>query len=629
MANALIKDPPIVTVIPGVVDIPGHPGAPGRPGQEEHYEDVLYVYPNFFGVPLNPRDVQLRETYIFPVPMTLWTYKPLYLRATGAYANIDVMMMATGEQFWTYRLHYKHVDEVPPIDPVDDHYTGDTVVTDMRLGWDKSAFSITSRAAPYRAQFRIPDKVVGAMCGVAYIDAIDGQWKLDGFKMEHGVLSALLQGSPHRTGLAHASGALLEVTMNAQQQYWKVDGVVVLAAVPPSLNPNTVDSPVPVFLGGMLYASDDSIYDPVLELLPMGTVAFMPPAVHGGILYKYGEISSAYMTVTGGVGARVTFEPMAVLGGHVDAIGTLVFRNMAVAGWAAEIGPPVVSAGAVSFLPMDLEGAAGRGVGVIIMRAMDVRGGLMRQGAVSFPAPFLLGFGGFVTSVDAGAFGDLISAASTAAVRVTDAAMPTTLALTVTLNPARVAVGSALSTSLANGTLSVQALLGALAYSSAAAGSATPPFEDPGNVWVVNDDTGAISTYVGFPFNSYARIGDAYYGLKSDGLYLLEGDTDDSAVIRASLDFGQLDFGTTAFKRVTDVYVGMTSTNKLLLKVTADGKSYVYQQQRSSTVSAAQRFVPGKGLQGMVLAFELYNLDNTDFELSSIEFTAIPLSRRI
>ena len=117
--------------------------------------------------------------------------------------------------------------------------------------------------------------------------------------------------------------------------------------------------------------------------------------------------------------------------------------------------------------------------------------------------------------------------------------------------------------------------------------------------------------------------------MRSDGLYLLEGADDFGSTTLANIAFGNLDFGTTANKRVTDVYVGLSSTGKLMLKVTAGGVSYYYRQQRSSTANATQRFVPGRGLQGNLIAFELYNDDNTDFDLDSIEFSAVPLTRRI
>jgi len=160
-------------------------------------------------------------------------------------------------------------------------------------------------------------------------------------------------------------------------------------------------------------------------------------------------------------------------------------------------------------------------------------------------------------------------------------------------------------------------------------GTPTPPYTESGDVWVVNDDTNATSTYANFAFNSYAKLGERYYGVKADGLYLLEGDDDEGDATLASINFGQQDFGTTAAKRVVNVYIGVSSTGVLLLKVSTNSTEAVYKQQRVSEDQRAARFVPGKGMQGTLLAFELYNDDNADFTLSSVEFHAVPLTRRI
>ena len=173
-------------------------------------------------------------------------------------------------------------------------------------------------------------------------------------------------------------------------------------------------------------------------------------------------------------------------------------------------------------------------------------------------------------------------------------------------------------------------LQSAFAVSIISIGAVTPTYESPGTVWVLNDDSGATSTYTNYPFNSYAVLGGRAYGLRADGLYLLEGSNDAGANIRASVAFGKQDFGTTINKRVTDVYIGVASDGQLLLKViTADQDEFVYVQQRSSPKHQVQRFVPGKQLHGNFLAFELFTNDNTTFDLSSIEFTAVPLTRRI
>ena len=148
-------------------------------------------------------------------------------------------------------------------------------------------------------------------------------------------------------------------------------------------------------------------------------------------------------------------------------------------------------------------------------------------------------------------------------------------------------------------------------------------------MWVVNVDTGATSRYEAFDFNSFAEIDGHYFGCRADGVYELEGDTDDGDPIRAMVSFGKQDFGTSALKRITNAYVGVSSTGKLVLKVIADGAEYDYVARDSSEYMQTQRFDTGRGLRLNQLEFELYNQDGDDFELSSVEFAVLATKRRI
>ena len=148
-------------------------------------------------------------------------------------------------------------------------------------------------------------------------------------------------------------------------------------------------------------------------------------------------------------------------------------------------------------------------------------------------------------------------------------------------------------------------------------------------MWVMNAETGGFTRYEGFDFNSYAKVGANYYGCKSDGIYQLDGDTDAGAPIRSMVSFGKQNFGTSALKRITNAYVGVSGQGRLFLKVLAEGQEYTYAQRGYDEQLQVQRFDTGKGLRANWLEFELYNADGEDFELASVEFAAVPLSRRI
>lgn len=147
--------------------------------------------------------------------------------------------------------------------------------------------------------------------------------------------------------------------------------------------------------------------------------------------------------------------------------------------------------------------------------------------------------------------------------------------------------------------------------------------------WVVNTQTRASSRYENYAFNSFALIDGRYYGCRSDGIYELDGDTDAGQPVQAMVSFGKQDFGTSVLKRVTNLYVGTSSGGKLFVKVLAEGEEYLYQARDGSEELQVQRFDLGRGLRANYLEFELYNTDGDDFELASVEFVAVPLSRRI
>lgn len=149
-------------------------------------------------------------------------------------------------------------------------------------------------------------------------------------------------------------------------------------------------------------------------------------------------------------------------------------------------------------------------------------------------------------------------------------------------------------------------------------------------VWVVNLTNNATSTYENFAFNSFATLGDRHYGVRSEGLYLLEGDTDAGAPIRASVSFGKQDFGTPSKKNMTRAYVGASSTGVLLLKIiTATGAEHIYTARASAAFQREQRFDVGRGIQANYFTFELFNKNGCDFELDSVAFFAADFNRRI
>ena len=178
--------------------------------------------------------------------------------------------------------------------------------------------------------------------------------------------------------------------------------------------------------------------------------------------------------------------------------------------------------------------------------------------------------------------------------------------------------------------ITTTAILNALMSSALIGASFEPLSEQGGETWVINTDTGASSLYESYSFNSFATIGGRMYGVRSDGLYLMEGSTDDGAPIRASLGFGSTDFDSDKLTRLEHAYIGVASTGRMFLRVILrDGTRYTYAARRNDSYMAVQRIDVGRGIRASYMEFELYNDAGCDFELNTVSFHAAELTRRI
>jgi hypothetical protein len=147
--------------------------------------------------------------------------------------------------------------------------------------------------------------------------------------------------------------------------------------------------------------------------------------------------------------------------------------------------------------------------------------------------------------------------------------------------------------------------------------------------WVVNMETGASGQYDNYGFLKFFERDGEYYGIAEDGIYKLDGDDDAGTDIQSLIEMGRSNLGTDHKKKITNVYAGVSSDGKLLLKVDADGDSYTYQALSSSTNLKNHRFDVGKGLVGNYYNLTLLNQDSNDFDLESISFEPITFNRRI
>lgn len=159
----------------------------------------------------------------------------------------------------------------------------------------------------------------------------------------------------------------------------------------------------------------------------------------------------------------------------------------------------------------------------------------------------------------------------------------------------------------------------------------SPVLDETSRTWVVNLDTFATSQYDRYGFKKLTTdpLTGISYGWADDGIYELTGDTDNGEHIDALIDFGRSDLGSSQKKNVPCVYQGISSTGKMLLKVDADGQIYYYEARSSSTEMKNHRTDIGKRLVGNYWNFTMLNQNGCDFDLETIVFEPIPLSRKV
>lgn len=158
------------------------------------------------------------------------------------------------------------------------------------------------------------------------------------------------------------------------------------------------------------------------------------------------------------------------------------------------------------------------------------------------------------------------------------------------------------------------------------------------HVWVMNDRNGAMSRYTNYGFNSFARIGDRYFGADSSGLYLLEGDCDqtdlDEVPIVGKAGTGLLDLGSKELKHVSNVYLSVASEGRIAVDVEVSAgyktvERFRYYARSLGRNAEQQRVDVGRGLRSNFYAFEASNPDGGMFELDGFDVALQKSTRRI
>lgn len=143
--------------------------------------------------------------------------------------------------------------------------------------------------------------------------------------------------------------------------------------------------------------------------------------------------------------------------------------------------------------------------------------------------------------------------------------------------------------------------------------------EDPRfETWVLNGFYFEPTIYGNFPFNSYAVRGGDYFAAGPDGIYVLDGTTDEGRPIHPGVRIGPANFGVNNKKRLRAIYPGNAGTPELRVVGIPKGEdSFCKLDDRG-------RFSVNQKVQDEIMVMEISDFDR----LAQIEFVPVILAKK-
>jgi hypothetical protein len=137
--------------------------------------------------------------------------------------------------------------------------------------------------------------------------------------------------------------------------------------------------------------------------------------------------------------------------------------------------------------------------------------------------------------------------------------------------------------------------------------------------YVLNVHTGESTRYANQPFMHIIHIGGKPYGVKADGLYLLEGDTDGGTAINGKIKTKSSDHGSYRSKRLKYIYLDSDTQTTIT--------PFYDDIQKTSHVSAfgGRKTRMAMGPSGRYIQLELSNI----VKLEGMEILTEDLQRRV
>ncbi len=589
------------TYVPGLPGHPGSPGQPYRPAYSGYLTQVVCAWRPYTGGYVN----------VGPGPFPPYTYY--------AYSCIPESILT----------NFPAQPYIPPSPPTPG--TPGQFLQDFQLGWTGRAASTQLLIGPGYFTFKAVASVVGAVVGLAAYPAASGYADIIfGFHLANGRAQVFESGFQVYDYGVYASGDVFKIRRVGGQIEYAINGTVIH---------QSAGSDLPLYLTASLYAGGDEITDAVLLIGAEARTALQALAGFSGESGYTGAVVIGEMLPLSGlsgsgvhISARLLpLAGFAGVGRHAEAKGSLLAIN----GYAEgidDLPAYAIGAGRLGYMTGASHGLTGQiGQAETAMQPLSSLGYDRPFGEARGTMPGISGFAFTFEPVGSATVFSSVSAKPAMAgvvdlyvFLVSRATAHGFVVPQVLLGARMVSAASVFSD------LTVQQVVEALLASTARLHSLQ--FDDAGDVmvWALNAATAGTTRYENYNFNSFAKIGAKFYGMKADGLYELAGADDAGQAIRARINLGNSSFGTSLQKSMSEAYVGVASTGAIVVKVVANDETYYYTARGRSDVMQTQRVDFGRGFKATFFELEIQNDPaGGAFDLASIEFTPVPLKRRI
>lgn len=626
---------------------PGTPGNPGSPGQP--YMPARYISRMVTTCRWEPSSQADMDAYMSRLGYHRG-YGGIYYNNLGKVFSGSIpssKYVCTETRVLDYTPAQPYIAPTPPIPA-----SPASVVYDYQLGWTGAAHSITPIAAGGKYTFKVPVSTVGAVVGLTRAARATGyDHILYGFHVTRGVVRIYESGA-EVAYIGSYPNATLEVKRQKGVVTYSVNGSVV------RVRPNAPD---PLILQAILYSGNDSVQEASVTQLSeeggsggvavdgsdwdqqnqfSGNVFPRMQAFGGTVGYAIADgfmdpmVSDSYQIILNhGAGSMSALSGIGSDGAYAQQVAANMPAMESFAEGGSDGAAPqyALAEGSMYSLGTSAYGMSGEiGSGDSVFMALD---GISADrpyagGRAYLPAMVSYAEEGLPQDqaiVLANGYPSVDMLATTLLFAVMDENLELTGLVSVgVVNGADVMANAGVTSIQALSMLLEAELLSLMSLRT----DAVNPFGGSDlSVWALNMDMGGITRYSNYGFNSFAKVGQDYFGARPDGIYKLHGATDNGDSISSLIDFGVLDFGTSKRKSLPTVYAGVTSNGHITLKVVADGKTYLYRLDDKGEDLKTRRFKLGKGLNAT--HYRLTLISTAAFDVSDIEFFPIELSRRL